>query len=226
MWMKVCVWCQEGVREFWLIGLGSTFPLDKRLCDEVGTMLNFLLSLSGSLVTLTGLCKCSMDRSLVWSGGESYRYWNMISWLGEDRDSLESFGGGFWNDPKHQSLWDCQIKLRLRHWLFLFFILFLVYLCCICVFACFFMSVSSHVCVSGGSDLWCLNFTIEPSPQPLRHQHSWDKKSHLLCTQDPYAHQFPQYFKPLVAWQLNSTPYWYEAMQGNIEVGVGLGLEP
>lgn len=79
------------MRECWLIGLVSTFPLDRRLCDEVGTSLTFLLSVSGSPVTMTGLCKCSLDRSLVCSGGESY----MISWLGEDRDSLESFGGGF-----------------------------------------------------------------------------------------------------------------------------------
>lgn len=50
------------------------FSLRLKLCDEVGTMLNFLLSVSGSLVTFTGLCKCSMDRSLVLSGGESYRY--------------------------------------------------------------------------------------------------------------------------------------------------------
>lgn len=75
--------------ECWLV---STFPLDRRLCDKVETSLTFLLSVSGSPVTMTGLCKCSVDRSLVWSGGESYRYWNMISWLGEDRDSLESFG--------------------------------------------------------------------------------------------------------------------------------------
>lgn len=77
--------------ECWLIGLVSTFSLDRRLCDEVGTSLTFLLSVSGSPVTMNGLCKCSLDRSLMCSGGESY----MLSWLGEDRNSLESFRGGF-----------------------------------------------------------------------------------------------------------------------------------
>lgn len=43
--------------ECWLIGLVSTFPLDRRLCDEVGTSLTFLLRVSGSPVTMTGLCK-------------------------------------------------------------------------------------------------------------------------------------------------------------------------
>lgn len=43
--------------ECWLIGLVSTFPLDRRLCDEVETLLTFLLRVSGSPVTMTGLCK-------------------------------------------------------------------------------------------------------------------------------------------------------------------------